>query len=188
VVVPTYNRRDLLRQTLESLTGQQLPAGQFEVIVADDGSSDGSGEVARSYSGRLRLRYHFQDDRGFRVAAARNAGARLATAPVLAFLDTGTVAGPGFAGGHLAAHGPRPGGQAVIGYCFGYRPFGEHDWLTEAIARLGPVDAVQRHGGAPGLADARHAEFERACFDPARMAAPWFFFWSMNCSVSARAF
>jgi GT2 family glycosyltransferase len=192
VVVPTYNRRDLLRQTLESLAGQQLPADQFEVIVADDGSSDGSAEVARSFSGRLRLRYHFQEDRGFRVAAARNAGARLATAPVLAFLDTGTVAGPGFTGGHLAAHGAGPGGppgeQAVIGYCYGYRPFDSRDWLTEAIATLGLVGAVQRHGGAPGLADARHAEFERARFDPGRMAAPWFFFWSMNCSVTARAF
>jgi GT2 family glycosyltransferase len=188
VVVPTYNRRDLLHQTLESLAGQRFPREQFEVIVADDGSSDDSAEVARSFSTRLRLRYHFQDDLGFRVAAARNAGARLATAPVLAFLDTGTAAGPDFVGGHLAAHGARPGDRAVIGYCYGYRPFDEHDWLIEAVSTLGPAGAVQRHGGSPAMSDTRHAEFERARFDPGRMAAPWFFFWSMNCSVAARAF
>jgi GT2 family glycosyltransferase len=188
VIIPTYNRRDLLRQTLESLAGQRFRPDDFEVIVADDGSSDGSAKVAQSFSGRLRLRYHFQEDLGFRVAAARNAGARLATAPVLAFLDTGTAAGPDFVAGHLAAHGERPGGRAVIGYCYGYRPFDEHGWLSAAVAAVGPAETVRRHRGSPALADTRHAEFERAGFDAGRMAAPWFFFWSMNCSVAAEAF
>jgi GT2 family glycosyltransferase len=188
VVVPTYNRCDLLRQTLESLAAQRLRRDELEVIVADDGSSDGSAMVARSFSGRLRLRYHFQEDLGFRVAAARNAGARLAMAPVLAFLDTGTIAGPDFAAGHLAAHGDQPGGLAVIGYCYGYRPFDEQDWLAGQIAALGPVGAVQRHACSPAIADTRHEQFERAGFDLRRMAAPWFFWWSMNCSVGAAAF
>src|SRR5437764_3267862 len=104
IVIPTYNRREMLRQALESLAGQDVPPGEFEVIVADDGSSDGTGEMVAALPGELPLRYRFQEDLGFRVAAARNAGARLATAPVLAFLDAGTVPGPGFVRGHLAAH------------------------------------------------------------------------------------
>ena len=38
VIVPTYNRCGMLRQTLESLAGQRFPSDEFEVIVADDGS------------------------------------------------------------------------------------------------------------------------------------------------------
>jgi Glycosyl transferase family 2/N-terminal domain of galactosyltransferase len=113
VVVPAYNRSALLARTLETLRRQRLPAADFEVIVADDGSSDDTEQVARSFADRLRLRYWFQEDQGFRVAAARNAGARLASAPLLAFLDCGTLAGPDFVGGHLAAHAARPVGAAA---------------------------------------------------------------------------
>ncbi|WP_374104746.1 glycosyltransferase family 2 protein [Streptomyces sp. GESEQ-4] len=42
MIVPTYNRQRLLRLTLESLTRQSLPTDRFEVLVADDGSSDGT--------------------------------------------------------------------------------------------------------------------------------------------------
>src|SRR5713226_2419893 len=117
VIVPSYNRCGLLRQTLESLAGQHFPADDFEVVVADDGSSDGTQAMVASFAGRLRLRYCFQEDQGYRVAAARNAGARLATAPVLAFVDSGTLAGPDFVRGHLAAQARE--GRAVLGYCFG---------------------------------------------------------------------
>src|SRR5579871_3703434 len=98
VVIPTYNRREQLRRTLDSLVAQRFPAAGFEVVVADDGSSDGTGDMVRSFEDRLAVRYWFQEDLGFRAAAARNAGARLATAPILAFLDAGTIAGPDFVG------------------------------------------------------------------------------------------
>lgn len=58
VVIPTYNRSALLRRTLESLTLQALPAAQFEVIVADDGSSDDTCSVVslrRSAPGPISL-------------------------------------------------------------------------------------------------------------------------------------
>jgi len=193
VVVPTYNRCGLLARTLESLAAQRFPAGEFEVIVADDGSSDETAQVAESFSGRLRLLYCFQEDQGFRAAAARNAGARLAQAPVLAFLDSGTLAGPGFVRSHLAAHrathpSAGTGGRAVLGYCYGYRPLVEMPWLTTALSELEPAQVVRRYAGDPAFQDLRHAAFAGAGFDLGQLTAPWFLFWSMNFSVSADAF
>ena len=106
IVIPTYNRSALLRKNLELLCDQTLPRQDYEVIVADDGSSDDTLEVVESFCDRLTLDYHYQDDLGFRAAAARNAGAKLAHAPVLVFLDTGTFPGRGYAEGHLRAHTP----------------------------------------------------------------------------------
>lgn len=192
VVIPTYNRCASLRRTLESLTRQNLPAVEFEVIVSDDGSSDATAEVARSFSGRLPIRYCFSEDLGYRVAAARNAGARLATAPVLVFIDTGTLAGPGFLHGHLAAHsatgagGRDAGGAAVAGYCYGYQPLAGP--LPAGLAELEPAEAVRRYGQDPGFMDYRHGAFAAAGFDLGRLAAPWFLLRSMNCSVGADAF
>jgi glycosyltransferase involved in cell wall biosynthesis len=187
VVIPSYNRCEMLRQTLDSLAAQRFPTAGFEVIVADDGSTDQTAAVAAGYASRLRLRYCHQEDQGYRAAAARNAGGRLATAPVLAFLDTGTLAGPDFVRGHLAAHGSGTAG-AVLGYCYGYRPLDDMTWLTEALAALGPEQTVWRLGGDPRFADVRHGDFAAAGFDLSTLVAPWIFCWSMNFSVGAEAF
>ena len=50
VVIPVYNTRQYLAECLDSVLGQDLPAGEFEVVAVDDGSTDGSGELLDSYS------------------------------------------------------------------------------------------------------------------------------------------
>jgi glycosyltransferase involved in cell wall biosynthesis len=187
VVIPTYNRRDKLRQTLETLTKQESPAEEFEVIVADDGSSDDSAEVAASFDGPLRMKYVFQEDLGFRTGAARNAGARLASAPVLAFLDCGTLAGPGFVGGHLAAHS-QPGRRAVIGYCYGYNAFREEQWVPHSLGTASLTEVVRLNADEPLFQDIRHLIFERVGSDLMKLAVPWSNFYTMNCSVRAAEF
>jgi glycosyltransferase involved in cell wall biosynthesis len=187
VIIPTYNRRDELRQTLETLTTQEFPAAEFEVIVADDGSSDDSAEVAASFDGPLRLKYAFQADLGYRAAAARNLGARQAAAPILAFLDCGTLAGPGFVGGHLAAHSA-PGRRAVIGYCFAYNGFREEKWVPDSLGTASLPEVVRRNADEPLFQDIRHSEFERVSFDLMKLTVPWTFFFTMNCSVRAAEF
>ena len=81
VVIPTYNHAGFLPSALQSVFGQTLPAQ--EVIVVDDGSTDDTEEVLRAWEGRIRIIR--QPNRG--VAAARNAGASMASADLLAFLD-----------------------------------------------------------------------------------------------------
>jgi GT2 family glycosyltransferase len=187
VIIPTYNRRDELRQTLESLVAQEFPAAEFEVIVADDGSSDDSAEVAASFDGPLRLKYVWQEDLGHRPAAARNLGARQAAAPIFAFLDCGTLAGPGFVGGHLAAHSA-PGRRAVVGYCWGYDGVREKKWVPDSLGTASLPEVVRRNADHPLFQDVRHSEFARVGFDLMKFTVPWTFFATMNASVRAEDF
>ena len=53
VIVPTYNRLPILRKCLAALEGQTLPSTDFEVIVIDDGSSDGTEELLTQYRRRF---------------------------------------------------------------------------------------------------------------------------------------
>jgi glycosyltransferase involved in cell wall biosynthesis len=187
VVIPTYNKRDELRQTLETLTAQEFPAGEFEVIVADDGSSDDTAEVAASFDGPLRVKYVFQEDLGFRAGAARNAGSRLAAAPVLVFLDCGTLTGPKFVAAHHAAHSA-PGRRAVLGYCYGYNGFREGTWVPDPPGTLSLTELVRRYADEPEFRDVRHGYFEQTGFDPMKLAVPWSQFYTMNVSVRAADF
>jgi glycosyltransferase involved in cell wall biosynthesis len=81
VIIPTYNRPDLLRMAVGSALAQTYPA--VEVIVVDDGSTDDTGTVMAEYAGQvIYLKQANQD-----VAAARNAGIRAACGEYLTFLD-----------------------------------------------------------------------------------------------------
>jgi len=184
VIIPTYNRDKLLRGTLLELTMQTLPADEFEVIVSDDGSCDRTREVVDSFSGQLQMGYHFQEDLGYRAGTARNEGARLATAPVLCFLDTGSLAGPDFLRSHLAEHGDDKVHAAVAGYSYGYHPFAEPSKAAENLLEtLTPAELVARFGDDPAFIDMRHKHYVRCGFDLSSRAIPWEFFFSCNCSV-----
>jgi glycosyltransferase involved in cell wall biosynthesis len=83
VVVPSHNRRDLLRLTLRSILSQR--GVHLEVIVVDDGSSDGTGAMVDSMDdARLRLIRH---ERATGVSSARNDGVAAARGTWIAFCD-----------------------------------------------------------------------------------------------------
>jgi GT2 family glycosyltransferase len=84
IVTPTYNRRDSLLRTLESLRRQTYPSNRFEIIVVDDGSDDGTQEACSSLDD-LPLTYVRQSHLG--GTAAKNRGARESTGELLVFLD-----------------------------------------------------------------------------------------------------
>ena len=82
VIVPTYERRSYVCRAVHSVFAQRYT--DWELIVVDDGSTDGTEEALRSFGPRLR--YLWQENRG--VSAARNAGLRLARGEIVAFLDS----------------------------------------------------------------------------------------------------
>jgi glycosyltransferase involved in cell wall biosynthesis len=83
VVIPTYNRADKVIKTIDSVLAQTFT--DREVIVVDDGSSDGTGKVLQGVYGD-RIRYYFQTNQG--VSAARNKGIAEARGEWIAFLDS----------------------------------------------------------------------------------------------------
>ena len=86
VVIPTWNRAHLVCDAVESALGQ---GPRVEVIVVDDGSTDGTQRVLkRRFGSRIRL-LRMPCRKG--VGAARNAGTRIATGELLAFLDSDDV-------------------------------------------------------------------------------------------------
>jgi glycosyltransferase involved in cell wall biosynthesis len=88
VVVPTRNRAVRLEAALDALAGQTVPLSRFEVIVVDDGSTDGTRDLltAEQEAGRLTLRpIHLPGGDG--PGHARNEGWRAARAPLVAFMD-----------------------------------------------------------------------------------------------------
>lgn len=110
VVVSTFERAEMLAELLTSLAAQRLPRSAFEVVVVDDSSQDGTGEVlARELArDRLDLRTLCQPRRGFQ-AAARNRGWRTTQAPLIAFTDDDCVADPGWLTAMIDAARDHPG-------------------------------------------------------------------------------
>lgn len=84
VIIPTYNRADLLPETLQSVLGQTL--ADLEVIVVDDGSTEDIAGVVEAMADS-RLRY-IKNRRTGLPAAGRNVGIRAAKADLLAFVDS----------------------------------------------------------------------------------------------------
>src|SRR5262249_6256978 len=82
ILIPTYNREEHTRQAIESLLVQTLPS--FEIIVIDDGSTDGTPAMLASYGNRIRVLK--QANQGPEVA--RNYAASVAQGEYLVFLDS----------------------------------------------------------------------------------------------------
>jgi GT2 family glycosyltransferase len=111
VVIPTYNRRELLPRVLAPLLGDERAK---QVVVVVDGSRDGSYELLRELARRHpKLQPAFHENRG--KEETRQAGLELADREVVLFLDDDVVAEPGLAGGHARAHAAEDG-VVVVGH------------------------------------------------------------------------
>lgn len=84
VIIPTFNREQLVGYAIESVLAQTYHA--LEVVVVDDGSTDATADVVRGYADS-RLRYLPLEHRGM-PAPARNAGIAVTTGSLVAFLDS----------------------------------------------------------------------------------------------------
>src|SRR5712664_4095363 len=102
VIIPTYNRREILLKTLEGYKGQTASDEILELVVVDDGSTDGTGEaVAQSaLSSRFPIRLLRQDNRG--LATVRNLGIRSAKGELILFGDDDIIPTSALVAEHVA--------------------------------------------------------------------------------------
>ncbi len=100
-MIPVLNARETLAEQIEALLEQDF-AGTWEVVIADNGSRDGTPDVIAGCSSRIPL---ILVDAAARrgPAAARNQGADHACGKILAFCDADDVVGPGWLAAHVAA-------------------------------------------------------------------------------------
>lgn len=152
MVIPTFERHESLIATLGALARTDYPTSRWEAIVVDDGSSPAAIAAIREWiqlSG-MHVRVVQQEHRG--PAAARNTGARLASARRLIFIDNDIAVGPKFVRRHLEILDTHPGswvvGRIVHPPELRRTPFGRYrDGCWEAFHRSHPEGLVSETSG-----------------------------------------
>lgn len=92
IIVPVYNRRDEVRDLLESLAAQTDP--DFEIILVEDGSSDPCQDIAEAYAPKMQLQYFYKENEGRSIA--RNYGIVRANADFFVFVDSDCILPPDY--------------------------------------------------------------------------------------------
>ncbi|MFH1845707.1 MAG: glycosyltransferase family 2 protein [bacterium] len=110
IVIPTYNKQALLARTLTALSNQDLHDSDWEIIVVDDGSIDGTEAFLRTVHNQpgIRLR-SVRPAQNCGRAMARNLGAQAASGRWLLFIDDDIVVPPGLLAAHLELLRNNPG-------------------------------------------------------------------------------
>ncbi len=114
VIIPTYNRAEVLKECLAALACQNFPFGSFETIVVDDGSSDNTSEVVQQARTPFEVQYIRQENRG--PAVARNAGIKCARGELILILNDDAIVSRDVVAGHYLVHSEKKSDRlAVLG-------------------------------------------------------------------------
>lgn len=98
----TYNRKRLLERALTALFNQNFPKDQYEIVLIDDGSTDGTGEYVKTLDPPCPMTYIHQQNSG--LAKGRNQGIRHANGQIILFIDDDIVASPNLLAEHVKTH------------------------------------------------------------------------------------
>ncbi len=157
VVIPTYNRLETLAEVIPTLLAQDLPASDFELLVCDSNSSDGTAEFLAGVSAEHRNVRHLPGAYTGR-AMARNAGIDAARGDVVLFNDSDILASPDLLSQHLRHH-RNERNVAVVG-------------LEVQVKDLKDYVFKRDHPEARGF-----------LHKPGRTRLPWLYFLTGNASV-----
>jgi len=103
IIIPTCNRKELLKLSLHSFNYQDYTKEKFEVIVIDDGSIDGTSDMIKSLKVNYKLIF-LRNEENCGPAHARNLGLQNASGEIIIFSDSDCIVPSNFVSGHLKHH------------------------------------------------------------------------------------
>jgi len=135
IVTPTFNQLPFLKQYIASLERQLPDPAAFEVVIVNDGSTDGTGDYLDAYQGPLRLEViHLKENQG--RSSARNRGIEATSGRLILFLDGDVVTPNDLVQGHSERHTGKQ--EALLGRII-YRKQGQTRAWTRFLERRGAV-------------------------------------------------
>lgn len=169
VICTTYNRPDALYAVLNGLSHQK--DSNFEVVIADDGSRDETRELIRAFSrsSPFKLTHAWQEDKGFRAAAARNLALKYCQGEYVLLLDGDCIPFPGWISNHrvLSENGWTVPGQRILtseSFCKellnNQRLLENFDWSVPYLRELSREGKINRYSPILSLG-ARSCSFWR---------------------------
>lgn len=96
VIVPSFNRQEEIRELLNSFTALNFPVERYELIIADDGSGDGTAELVQEFRRNCHFTLHFYRQQNRGPGAARNMGMERAKGDFFIFVDSDCTVSPGW--------------------------------------------------------------------------------------------
>jgi glycosyltransferase involved in cell wall biosynthesis len=181
IVIPAYNAAQTISLTLDALARQET--SEFEVIVVDDASTDGTSHEVKAHAGGLDLRLLRHPENQGR-AAARNFGIDRARGDIMLLLDADIEVNPGYLPAHLALHQTRDRAVGV-----GALRYPSHlankalprYYITRGGAKIPPGQELPGRYFASGL-----ASFPRSLFEEAGRFNPQFDFYGEDQELGLR--
>lgn len=173
VIIPVYNVAPFIADALASALRQTYP--NFEVVVVDDGSTDGSGAICRRFRDP-RLRVIRQANRG--LAGARNSGIRHARGEYLGFLDGDDLWLPDKLARHVAhlERAPEVGVSFSRSAILNYEGRATGEGLMPRLRDISPLDVLLRDPvGNGSAAVVRRRVMEDIAFIPRGWKEKWYF-------------
>lgn len=134
VVVPIYNVALFLDTCLESVRAQGFSADELQVIMVDDGSTDGSGLIAEKWAYRHK-NFHLVSQPNKGLSGARNTGIRHTTGKYLVFLDSDDIVPP-HAYRNMVALLEKSGSDFVTGAVHRFKTHSKASWAWQRTAKL----------------------------------------------------
>ena len=124
IIIPTCNRSELLKRTLQGFCEQAADELQWQLIIVSDGSTDSTHRTVMDFEARLPVRFLQQPKRG--VSCARNLGLSETHSPIVLFLDDDVIPSPQLIHEHARFHRERTELEAVL--------LGYVTWLPEVAS------------------------------------------------------
>lgn len=185
VVVPTYNRCEQLAYTLKSLVGQSIDKSDFEVVIVDDGSSDDTFQIFKSFENQINVKYVYQVDRGFRVSSARNLGIRVSDGTICMFIDSGIIVKSDCLKQHLNCHKEKESEIAIIGYTYGWGA--DEEELTRAVDPNDSDGSIAKLVEMGSIWDIRENIFRKYDYKIESLTVPWTLFYGGHLSIKKKS-